>query len=420
MSRSPEWGSTDRHHQGGDEHGHAHRGDGGHVHPHDRDHDSDHDHDHDHGHAHDHSDDPHTHPHGGVRGFLHHLFVPHSHDAADSIDDALEASSQGIRTVKISLVVLGTTALLQLVVVAVSGSVALAADTIHNFSDALTSVPLWIAFVLGRRRPDRRFTHGYGRAEDLAGLFVVVMIALSAVVAAYESVHRFFEPQPLQNLEWVLAAGVIGFAGNELVAGYRIRTGRRIGSAALVADGIHARTDGFTSLAVVLGVVGVWLGVPAADPVVGLLISAMIAVLLWGTVRDVGRRLLDGVEPDLVDRAERALLALPGVHAVRGLRLRWAGHRLDVGTEIEPAPGVTMTEFLTLQGSATAALRAALPGVGHVVVAPAAAATDVVPAPENRATDVAPGPDRRDAAPGPGRPAARARPASRGHVHPHR
>ena len=97
-------------------------------------------------------------------------------------------------------------------VVAVSGSVALAADTIHNFSDALTSVPLWIAFVLGRRRPDRRFTHGYGRAEDLAGLFVVVMIALSAVVAAYESVHRFFEPQPLQNLEWVLAAGVIGFA----------------------------------------------------------------------------------------------------------------------------------------------------------------------------------------------------------------
>ena len=325
----------------------------------------------DHGHGH---PDEHPHPHGGVRGFLHHLFVPHSHDAADSIDDALEASSQGIRTVKISLVVLGTTALLQLAVVAVSGSVALAADTIHNFSDALTSVPLWIAFVLGRRLPDRRFTHGYGRAEDLAGLFVVVMIALSAVVAAYESVHRFFEPQPLQNLGWVLAAGVIGFVGNELVAGYRIRTGRRIGSAALVADGIHARTDGFTSLAVVVGVVGVWLGVPAADPVVGLLISAMIAVLLWGTARDVGRRLLDGVEPDLVARAETALLALPGVLAVRGLRLRWAGHRLDVGTEIELSPGASLTDFLALQVAAATALRAALPGVGHVLVAPAATA----------------------------------------------
>ena len=322
MSRSPESGETDRHHLAEDERDRARQDEHGleHGHNHEHGHNSDH--------GHDHSDGAQAHPHGGVRGFLHHLFVPHSHDAADSIDDALEASSQGIRTVKISLVVLGTTALLQLVVVAVSGSVALAADTIHNFSDALTSVPLWIAFVLGRRRPDRRFTHGYGRAEDLAGLFVVVMIALSAVVAAYESVHRFFEPQPLQNLGWVLAAGVIGFAGNELVAGYRIRTGRRIGSAALVADGVHARTDGFTSLAVAAGAIGVMAGFPLADPVVGLLITVAILVVLRGAARDVYRRLMDAVEPELVDAAEQALRSVPGVLEVEPVRLRWIGHRL--------------------------------------------------------------------------------------------
>ena len=178
--------------------------------------------------------------------------MPHSHDAAESIDDALEASTAGIRAVKISLILLAITATLQIVVVVRSGSVALLADTIHNFSDALTAVPLWVAFVLSRRAATRRYTYGYGRVEDLAGLFIVTMIALSAVLAGYESIRRLFEPQPLTNLGWVLAAALIGFAGNELVAVYRIRVGRRIRSAALVADGLHARTDGFTSLAVVL------------------------------------------------------------------------------------------------------------------------------------------------------------------------
>ena len=247
-------------------------------------------------HPHNHATGDHAHP-GGFRGVLHSLFVPHSHDAADSVDDALEASYQGIRAVKISLGLLGLTALLQVVVVVISGSVALLADTIHNFSDALTAVPLWVAFVIGRRPASRRYTYGYGRIEDLAGLFIVAMIAISAVVAGVESIRRFVEPQPVTNLGWVLAAGLIGFAGNELVAVFRIRVGRRIGSAALVADGVHARTDGFTSLAVVLGVIGIWLGFPLADPIVGVLISAAIVVLLIGTSRDIGRRLLDGVDP---------------------------------------------------------------------------------------------------------------------------
>jgi len=284
-------------------------------------------HDSDHAEAHEHDHD-HAHP-SGLRGFLFGLFVPHSHDAADSIDDALEAHGAGVRALKVSLVILLVTTVLQAVVVWFSGSVALLADTVHNFSDALTAVPLWIAFVLGRRVATRRFTYGLGRAEDLAGLFIVFVVALSAVVAAWQSIDRILHPQPLQNIGWVIVAGVIGFLGNEAVATYRIRVGRRIGSAALVADGVHARTDGFTSLAVVLGGLGVLAGFPLADPIVGLVISAAIFALLVGTVRSVGRRLLDGIEPELVDRVERALERVDGVEVIERVRLRWVGHRLE-------------------------------------------------------------------------------------------
>jgi len=268
-----------------------------------------------------------------VRGWI----SPHSHDAADSVDAALEASAEGIRAVKVSLVALGSTAALQLVVVAVSGSVALLADTIHNFSDALTALPLWFAFVVGRRPPTRRYTYGYGRAEDLAGVFIVAMIALSALVAGFESVRRLLDPQPIEAVGWVLVAGLVGFAGNELVAAYRIRVGRRIGSAALVADGLHARTDGFTSLAVVAGALGVLAGFPLADPVVGLIITVAILVVLRGAGRDVYRRLMDAVDPELVDTAEAAVRAVPGVVGVESLRLRWMGHRVLAEVEITVA-----------------------------------------------------------------------------------
>jgi cation diffusion facilitator family transporter len=288
------------------------------------------DHDHDHpGHQQGHQHHDHDHDHAtGLKGFVLSLIRPHSHDAADSVDSALESSADGIRALKISMLALGATALAQLGVVLVTGSVALLADTIHNFSDALTAVPLWFAFVLGRRAATRRYTYGYGRAEDLAGVFIVAMIAFSAVVAGWESGRRLLDPQPLTHVGAVLAAGVLGFAGNEIVAVYRIRVGRRIGSAALVADGLHARTDGFTSLAVAASALGVMAGFPLADPIVGLLITVAILVVLRGAARDVYRRLMDAVEPELVDAAERALLAVPGVLAVESVRLRWIGHRL--------------------------------------------------------------------------------------------
>ena len=288
---------------------------------------------HGHGHPHDHE---HSHEHPtGVRGVLLSIFRPHSHDSADSIDSALESSAEGIRAVKISLLVLGGTAVAQLLVVILTGSVALLADTIHNFSDALTAVPLWIAFILVRRPPTRRFNYGLGRVEDLAGVFIVFMIALSAIIAGYESIRRLIDPQTITHVWVVLAAGVIGFAGNELVAVYRIGVGRKIGSAALIADGLHARTDGFTSLAVAGGAIGVLAGFPLADPIVGLLITIAILVVLKGAVTEVFRRLLDGVDPALVDQAETALRQTPGVTGVQSIQLRWIGHQLHAETSVE-------------------------------------------------------------------------------------
>ena len=271
------------------------------------------------------------------------VFAPHSHDAADSIDGALESSAAGIRAVKISLVALGATSIAQLMIVVLSGSVALLADTIHNFSDALTAVPLWIAFALGRRVATRRYTYGFGRAEDLAGLFVVAMITLSAAVAGIESVRRLLDPVAIEHLGWVAAAGLVGFIGNELVAVYRIRVGRQIGSAALIADGLHARTDGFTSLAVLLGAGGVGLGFPLADPIVGLLITIAILAVLRTAARDVFRRLMDGVDPELVDAAENALGAEPGVKGVRSVKMRWIGHRLHADAELDVDPDIPLT-----------------------------------------------------------------------------
>ncbi|CAJ1505456.1 cation diffusion facilitator family transporter [[Mycobacterium] burgundiense] len=323
-------------------------------------------------HQHVHSDGGSHHDHVGRGGraktALREVFAPHTHDAADSIDDALESSAAGIRAVKISLVVLGVTALAQLVIVAISGSVALLADTIHNFSDALTAIPLWIAFVLGRRAATRRYTYGFGRAEDLAGLFVIAMIALSAAIAAYESVRRLILPVPIDHVGWVAAAGFVGFIGNELIAIYRIRVGRRIGSAALVADGLHARTDGFTSLAVLLGAGGVALGFPLADPIIGILITVAILAVLCTAARDVFRRLLDGVDPELVDAAEAALAAEPGVTEVRSLRMRWIGHRLHADAELDIDPTLGLLDAHKIAHNAEHTLTHAVPKLSTALI----------------------------------------------------
>jgi cation diffusion facilitator family transporter len=305
------------------------------------------DHPHDHGPDADHVHAPHEHDvdagHQGAAGHAHGTgrvaavlgaVVGHSHDPGDSIDSALAGDRRGIRAVQVSLVALGVTATLQLGVVLVSGSVALLADTVHNFSDALTAVPLWIAFAIGGRAATRSHTFGFRRAEDLAGLFVLAMILFSALYAGWESINRLIHPQAITNIPAVIVAGIIGFLGNEAVALYRIRAGRQIGSAALVADGYHARTDGLTSLAVVAGAIGVALGYPRADPLVGLLIAGVILVLLRSATAQMVGRLMDAVEPDMVDEVEQITRATPGVVGVETVRLRWVGHALETNLSI--------------------------------------------------------------------------------------
>jgi cation diffusion facilitator family transporter len=218
------------------------------------------------------------------------------------------------------------------------------ADTIHNVGDAATAVPLWIAFLFARRTASARFTYGFGRVEDLAGVMVVLIIVGSAIVAGYEAVDRLLHPQPIMLVGWVAAAGIIGFVGNEWVAVFRIRVGRAIDSVALIADGYHARIDGLTSLAVVLGALGVWLGFPAADPLVGLVITAMILGIAWQSTKAVFTRLLDGVDPAIIAAIRHAVQHTPAVQAVTQVRARWVGHRLHAELNITVSPQLSVAQ----------------------------------------------------------------------------
>lgn len=294
------------------------------------DHSHNHDHPGDHDHSHEHASDVSL--VGRLREaipFLH----GHSHGEAN-VDTAMESSARGIWALKVSLIGLGLTAAFQVVVYLISGSVGLLADTIHNGSDAFTAVPLWIAFALGRRRPSERYTYGYGRAEDIAGVIVVLMIAASALIAAYESMYKLLNPTVPTNLLWVAVAAVVGFIGNEAVAVFRIRVGKEIGSAALVADGQHARVDGITSLAVLAGVMGVWLGFPLADPIVGLLITVAILFIVKDTALVMWHRMMDAVEPEIVNGIKSVAAGVTGTQGVHDVRARWLGHRLQAELHI--------------------------------------------------------------------------------------
>lgn len=301
-----------------DEHGHDH------PHPHEHhepEHEHDHEHDHDHDHGHSHSNNP-------FLAWIQHLLIPHSHGHQQAALDPNLATDRGMWALKISLAGLLATAVFQVVIVIISGSVALLADTIHNFSDALTAIPLGLAFWLSRRARNNRYTYGYGRAEDIAGVIIVLMIAFSAFEAIRQSVLRLIEPQPITNLGWVAAAAIIGFIGNEMVAVFRIKVGKEIGSAALIADGYHARTDGFTSLAVLAGAIGVWLGFPLLDPIIGLGIGIAILGIVWKTAQDMWHRMMDAVDPAIYEEFKHIASHVNGVMDVHSAAVRWVGHRL--------------------------------------------------------------------------------------------
>jgi len=274
--------------------------------------------------------------------------MPHSHDSHGHthgiVDPSILTSERGIWAVKWSFVGLMITALLQVAVVILSHSVALLADTIHNFGDASTAIPLWIAFRFARLKPNRRFPYGYARVEDLAGAVIVLTILFSAIVAGYEAVDRLIRPRPVEYLWAVAAASIVGFIGNEAVAVFRIRVGKEIGSAALVADGYHARVDGWTSLAVLLGAIGVWLGYPLADPLVGLGISAAILWIVWQSARAVFARMLDAVDPEIIDDLTHAAHHVSLVQEVTDVRARWLGHRLHAEVSIAVKPELSVLE----------------------------------------------------------------------------
>ncbi len=334
-------------------------------------------HRHDHAHAHSHGDDHgEGHAHHGGWARLKHALVPHSHDHTEAIRSAEQASSIGIRAAWISLAGMGTTALLQIVIVWLSGSVALLADTVHNLGHLATTIPLIIAFRLGRRRPTRSYSYGFRRAEDLVGLLIGAVIAVSAVLIVWESLRALSTRQDMTHLGWVLAAALVGATGNEVVARYRIRAGRRIGSAALIAEGQHARTDALTSLAVVLGVVGAWLGLPWVDPVVGLVIAAVITAVLVGSMRTVVRRLMDGVDAGTLDLIEHEAAAVPGVASAGRARARWSGHRLEAEVGIAVDGTLSVRAGHDLARTVAEHLRHHVPHLQQATVHVAPARTD--------------------------------------------
>lgn len=306
----------------------------------------------------------HAHSHGGI---LSNSGKAHDHQHG-TIDPGITTTKRGIWAIKWSFVSLFVTAIIQIVVVWLSGSVALLADTIHNFADAATAVPLWIAFALARWKPNKTFTYGYGRAEDLAGISIVVIIALSACFAGYEAVQRLLNPQPVEYLWAVTMASVVGFIGNEAVAQFRIKVGREIHSTALIADGYHARVDGLASLAVLAGAIGVWLGYPLADPIVGLLITVVITQVVWQSGKAVFTRALDGIDPEVLDTIRNVAGHVRQVEKVTDARARWSGHRLHVELNVAVASHLSVVSAHAITKEIQHELLHHFPYLAHVII----------------------------------------------------
>lgn len=329
-----------------------------------------------HAHDHDHHHADHHHAHEGglinwVGAALHLPGFGHDHDHGHTNlagDRAIHDNDVGIRTIWLALLALGITTILQIAIYVASGSVALLADTVHNLGDALNSLPLLIAFYLTRRAANRRYTYGYGRAEDVAGILIVVSIAFSAGYIILEAVQKLIEPQPLQNLGWVAAAALIGFVGNELVAVMQIRVGRQIGSDAMVADGQHARIDGLTSLAVLIAVFGTWIGLPILDPIVGIVIGIAIVGITWSAIRSIWFRLMDAVDPQLVEAVENTIREHVEVKELSRLQLRWVGHRLHGEIDIDVEANMSFADANDFRAHLNHHLEHVLPNLEHVTI----------------------------------------------------
>ena len=297
----------------------------------------------------------------------HHNGHTHTHGV---VNPEIASSDRGIWAVKRSLIGLLITAIVQAVVFWLSGSIALLADLIHNVGDAMTAVPLGVAFLVSQRQPTARFSYGFARLEDLAGVAIVAIVLLSAMITAYESVERFYHPQPLHHLGALAIASLVGCLGNEVVAVFRIRVGKEINSAALIADGYHAMADGLVSLAVLLSAVGVYLGYSWADPAIGLVITAVLLKIVWESGQSIFSRLIDGVEPEVLESLHHAVSHLSEVKAeeIANLRARWLGHWLHVEMDVMLPPTLSLQESQRITHTVEEQLKAHLPHLGSIAL----------------------------------------------------
>ena len=329
--------------------------------PHHDTHESDNSHDHDH--------EDHDHGKGIIGRLMHFLSLGHTHEHHHEYD-LKKNSKEGIKALKISFLGLMITAVFQFFIVLYTGSVALLADTVHNFSDALTAIPLWIAYRLNLKQKSKKYPYGYGRVEDMAGLFIILMIALSAVVVFLESIRRLYNPVEIDHLGILALSGIIGFLGNEIVAKYRIGVGKKIGSEALVADGMHARTDGLTSLAVIVGAFGAYIGFPILDPIVGIIIGFMILMILKDTTSTLWFRLMDRADLQLIEKIEKISMNYEGVAKIHDIKTRSSGQSLFAELHIIMNREYTIEESHEITSNLRAGLQSEIQNLVEVTVYP--------------------------------------------------
>lgn len=279
-----------------------------------------------------------------------------------------EGTRVGLRTIWISAAALAVTAAFQIVVYAFGGSAGLFADALDNLGDVVTTIALAIAFLAARRAADHRYTFGYQRFEDLAGVFVILIIWASAGLAAWESYRKLTGDHEVGYLGWGLAAAAAGAVGNELVARYKIRMGRRIGSPPLVADGKHARTDALASVAAFGGLLGVHYGFEEADPIAGFVVTLAIVVIARDASRHVLARLLDAVDPDVVQTVENIARQTPGVVSVGRAQARYAGRSLYVVLTVAVDGDLPLTRAHEISEELHHHILHDLPGVAQVDV----------------------------------------------------
>lgn len=256
----------------------------------------------------------------------------------DTLTDDAAERRQANRAIAVSAIGLALTGLVELAIALLSGSVALLGDALHNLSDVSTSVLVFVGFRASRKVPTERYPYGYERAEDLAGIGVALVIWGSAAVAAFESVNKLLRHGGTGYVGWGIAAAVVGIAGNQLVARYKLLVGKRIRSATMVADAKHSWLDALSSAGAMLGLIGVALGWAWADAVAGIVVTGFICHVGWEVTSDIAHRLLDGVDPEIITTAESVAAAVPGVTHAHA-RARWTGRTLRVEVEgfLDPA-----------------------------------------------------------------------------------